>query len=70
MIGFEWESWGLNGRGFALLKSLLDMRGDIVEVVALCDVDALVLGRRTTDYDKLKRRAKGGCCLGHAPPPR
>src|SRR5208282_446409 len=44
---------GVKSRGYSLLKSLLDMRGDNVEVVALCDVDALVLGQRTTEFAKL-----------------
>ena len=44
---------GVNGRGFALMKSLLSMKGDNVEVAALCDVDSTVLARRAADYGKL-----------------
>ena len=44
---------GLKGRGFALLRSLLEMGPDHVEVAALCDVDSEVLSRRTAKCEKL-----------------
>jgi len=47
---------GLNGRGFALLRSLLEIGADSnVEVAALCDVDAEVLAKRAAACEKLNR---------------
>src|SRR6516164_6176805 len=40
---------GLGGRANAHLKCLLDLAGDNVELAALCDVDAAVLGQRVED---------------------
>ena len=44
---------GVNDRGFSLLKSLLAMITDNMEVVALCDVDATVLARRAAEIEIL-----------------
>jgi len=43
---------GVKGRGFALVKSLLDMSGDNVDVTTLCDVDSDALERRTAECEK------------------
>jgi predicted dehydrogenase len=48
---------GLNGRGFALTRSLLDMKQDNVEVAAVCDVDAKVLDARSAGLQKAAGRA-------------
>lgn len=44
---------GLHGRGFSLLRSLLQMTEDNVEVATLCDVDSEVLARRAGEFEKL-----------------
>jgi predicted dehydrogenase len=48
---------GLNGRGNALARSLLEMKQANVEVAALCDVDAKVLASRASALSKLAGRA-------------
>jgi len=44
---------GVNSRGFSLMKSLLTMGADNVEVAALCDVDSVVLAKRAKEFEKL-----------------
>jgi predicted dehydrogenase len=43
---------GLGGRANAHLKSLLALAGDNVELAALCDADAGVLGQRLVDVER------------------
>jgi predicted dehydrogenase len=47
---------GLGGRATAHLKCLLDLAGDNVELAALCDVDADVLGRRVAEVERRSGR--------------
>jgi hypothetical protein len=42
---------GMNNRGNALMKSLLRIRDENVEVVALCDVDSVVLNKRAGELE-------------------
>ena len=45
---------GVKGRGFGLMRSLLEMGQDgNVEVAALCDVDSEVLSQRAANCEKL-----------------
>jgi predicted dehydrogenase len=44
---------GVRGRGFSLMRSLLQMSEDNVEVATLCDVDGEVLAQRAAGFEKL-----------------
>ena len=44
---------GVHGRGFSLMRSLLEMREDHVEVATLCDVDSAALAQRVAGFEKL-----------------
>jgi predicted dehydrogenase len=47
---------GLNGRGYALARSLVDMKRDNVELAMVCDVDAKVLAGRAASLQKAAGR--------------
>src|SRR5207244_590014 len=47
---------GLGGRANAHLKCLLGLAGDNVELAALCDADATLLGQRAAEVERQTRK--------------
>ena len=52
---------GLGGRANAHLQCLLDLAGDHVELAALCDVDATLLGQRIEEVAKKTSKKPAAC---------